>query len=172
VWDLPKFENLGFMRQIIGTWELSGIVNYSSGTPFSVTTGAAASWLGAGRGIGNLRLNRVHNPCAGCGSRDSWARTGYFDPTAYVTPPTGTFGNSGRNSLIGPSYFDADTSLVKNFPFLKREGSNIQFRADVFNLFNNVQFGNPRTANSTSVFGIITGAADAREVQLALRVSF
>jgi hypothetical protein len=172
VWNLPQFENLGFVRYAIGGWGVSGIVNYSSGTPFSVTTGAAATWLGAGRGIGNLRLNRVHNPCAGCGSRDSWTRTGYFDPTAYVTPPTGTFGNSGRNSLIGPSYFDADASLVKNFPFLKREGSNIQFRADVFNLFNNVAFDNPQAANSTSVFGKITSAENAREIQLALRVSF
>jgi hypothetical protein len=89
-----------------------------------------------------------------------------------VTPSYGTFGNSGRNSLVGPSYFDTDASLVKNFPFSKREGSNIQFRADVFNLFNNVPFDNPQATNASAVFGKITAAGNARQVQLALRVSF
>ncbi len=172
VWDLPQFKEMGFARQVIGGWELSGLLNYSSGTPFSVTTGAPAPWLGAGRDIGNLRLNQVHSACSGCGSRDSWARTGYFDTTAYVTPPTGTFGNSGRNSLVGPSYFDTDMSLVKNFPFLKLEGSKIQFRADIFNLFNNVPFNNPTSSSSSAVFGKITSAGNARQVQLALRLSF
>jgi hypothetical protein len=171
VWDLPEFKSLGFVRQAVGGWEVSGLVNYSSGTPFSVTTGAAAPWLGAGRDIGSLRLNKVHSACAGCGSRDSWARTGYFDTTAYVTPPTGTFGNSGRNSLVGPSYFDTDMSLVKNFPFLKRENTKVQLRADIFNLFNNVPFNNPNSSPS-AVFGKITSAGNARQVQLALRVSF
>jgi outer membrane receptor protein involved in Fe transport len=172
VWTLPQFRNLGVAHYLVGGWGLSGLINYSSGTPFSISTGAPAPWLGAGRDIGNLRLNRVHDPCAGCGSRTSWARTGYFDQTAYATPATGTFGNSGRNSMTGPSYFDTDASAVKNFAYLKREGANIQLRADFFNLFNNVQFNNPTTSNSSAVFGRVTSAAAARQIQLALRVSF
>jgi len=138
-----------------------------------VTTGSPASWLGAGRDIGNLRLNLVGNPCAGCGSRDSWARTGYFATTAYATPPTGTFGNSGRNSLTGPSYFDTDMSLVKNFPLLHRASSKVQFRADFFNLFNNVNFNSPNTSlSASSSFGKITSSQNARQIQLALRLTF
>lgn len=68
VWDLPQFNNLGFAREIIGGWEISGLVNYSTGTPFSVTTGAAAPWLGAGRDIGSLRLNRVGSPVVVAGA--------------------------------------------------------------------------------------------------------
>jgi hypothetical protein len=154
-------------------------VNYSSGIPFSVTTGSAAPWLGAGRDIGSLRLNLTGAtaPCAGCGSRDSWARTGYFATAAYSSPLVapaiyGTFGNSGRNSLVGPSYFDTDMSAVKNFPFLGRESSKIQFRADIFNLFNDVPFNNPTTSSASSVFGKITSAGNARQVQLALRLDF
>jgi hypothetical protein len=179
VWDLPKFRNLGFMQYAADGWELSGIVNYSSGTPFSATTGSAAPWLGAGRDIGSLRLNLTGTtaPCAGCGSRDSWARTGYFSPSAYASPllppyTYGTFGNSGRNSLIGPSYFDTDMSAAKNFPFLPRENSRVQVRADVFNLFNRVPFNNPTTSSASSVFGRITSAGNARQVQLALRLEF
>jgi hypothetical protein len=180
VWDLPQFKNLGILRYGVGGWEVSGIVNYSSGYPFSVTTGSAAPWLGAGRDIGSLRLNMTGtNPCAGCGSRDSWTTTGtgYFNTSAYASPllaPAnyGTFGNSGRNSLTGPAYFDTDMSAVKNFPLLKRENSKLQFRADFFNLFNNVNFNSPTASSASSVFGKITSAQNAREVQLALRMDF
>jgi Carboxypeptidase regulatory-like domain/TonB dependent receptor len=172
VWDLPQFKNLGLMRYAIGGWELAGILNYSSGTPFSVNTGSEADWLGPSWDTGNLRLNQLHGACVGCGNRKQWTTTGYFDPTAYVTPPYGTFGNSGRNSLTGPAYFDTDMSFVKNFPFLKRAESKINFRADIFNLFNNVPLNNPANSNSSPVFGQITSAGNAREVQLALRLEF
>jgi len=178
VWNLPKFENLGVAKYVVGGWMLSGIVAYSSGTPFSVNTGSSAPWLGGGRDMGALRLNTTGiNPCAGCGGKDSWARTGYFNTAAYASPllapyTYGTFGNSGRNSLTGPSLFDTDMSLAKNFSFLPREGSKIQFRADVFNLFNNVPFNNPTTSLASSVFGKITSAGNARQIQLALRLDF
>ncbi|MGA7524615.1 MAG: TonB-dependent receptor [Acidobacteriaceae bacterium] len=178
VWYLPQFKNLGVLRYGAGGWELSGIVNFSSGFPFSVDTGSPAPWLGAGRDIGNLRMNLTGvNPCAGCGSRDSWARTGYFNTSAFgspLNPPYtyGTFGNDGRNSLVGPSTFDTDMSLVKNFPLLRREGSKVQVRADFFNLFNRAPFDSPNASSSSSAFGLITSAGPAREVQLAARLDF
>jgi hypothetical protein len=181
VWDLPQFRNLGIAQYAVGGWEVSGIVSYSSGYPFSVTTGSAAPWLGAGRDIGSLRLNRTGtSPCTGCGSRDSWTTFGtgtYFATAAFASPlppagTLGTYGNSGRNSFIGPRYFDTDMSAVKNFPLFKREGSRLQFRADFFNLFNNVDFNSPTTSLSSSLFGKITSAQNARQVQLALRLNF
>ncbi len=181
VWDLPQLKNLGFMQYAAGGWELSGIMAYSSGTPFSVTTGSAAPWLGAGRDIGSLRLNSTGiAPCAGCGSRRLWTThgTGYFNQAAFASPLVapavyGTFGNSGRNSLVGPSFFDTDISAVKNFPFLPRENSRVQFRADIFNLFNRAAFNNPATSlASSTTFGKITSAGNARQLQLALRLEF
>jgi hypothetical protein len=172
VWNLPQFKNLGLLRHGLGGWEVAGIVNYSSGTPFSVTTGSSAGWLGSSKTLGSLRLNQVHGACAGCGNRTKWTTSGYFDTSAFETPADGTFGNSGRNSLIGPSYFSTDISLAKNFPFLPRENSRVQLRADFFNLFNNVPLNNPENANYSAVFGQITSAGSAREVQLALRLTF
>lgn len=181
VWDLPQFKNLGLLRYGAGGWEVSGIVNYSSGYPFSVTTGSAAPWLGAGRDMGSLRLNRTGTaPCIGCGKRDSWTTFGtgsYFNTAAFSSPlppagTLGTYGNSGRNSFIGPRYFDTDMSLVKNFPLLPRESSKVQFRADFFNIFNTVDFNSPTTSLSSSVFGKITSAQNARQIQLALRLDF
>jgi hypothetical protein len=176
VWDLPQFKNLGLLHYAVGGWELSGIMAYSSGTPFSVTTGSTAPWLGGGRDMGNLRLNVTGTaPCAGCGSRLSWTShgTGYFNQAGYSSPLTalGTFGNSGRNSLIGPSFFNSDVSVVKNFP-LPHENSKVQFRADIFNLFNRAPFNNPTTSLSSSLFGKITSAGPARQIQLALRLNF
>jgi len=111
-----------------------------------VTTGGEAAWLGTSGTLGNLRLDRVGNSCAGCGSRKTWtnplASGGYFNPNAFATPPDGQFGNSGRNSLIGPSYFDTDIGFAKNFTALKSGGLRIQFRADMFNLFNNERWQN------------------------------
>lgn len=181
VWDLPKFQNLGFMQHVVGRWELSGIMSYSSGTPFSVSTGASAPWLGGGRDMGALRLNRTGTaPCASCGSRMSWTThgtTGYFNSAAFSSPlppagTLGTYGNSGRNGMVGPSFFNTDMSLVKNFPFLPREGSRIQFRADLFDVFNRAPFNNPTTSLASSVFGKITSAGNSRQVQLALRFEF
>jgi hypothetical protein len=127
--------------------------------------------------MGNLRLNLTGTaPCAGCGSRLSWTShgTGYFNQAAYATPLTslGTYGNSGRNSNVGPSFFNSDISVVKNFPLLPRENSKLQFRADIFNLFNRAPFNNPTTSLSSSLFGKITSAGPARQIQLALRLSF
>ena len=182
VWELPKFKNLGLLRYGVGGWEISGIVNYSSGYPYSVTTGSAAPWLGAGRDVGSLRLNDVTgvNPCTGCGSHTSWTTFGtgtYFNTAAFTSPlpPTGTlgtYGNSGRNTFTGPGYFDTDFSLVKNFPFLPRKESRVQFRADFFNLFNNVNFNSPTTSLSSPLFGKISSAQNARQIQLALRLNF
>jgi hypothetical protein len=178
VWDLPQFKKLGLMHYAVGGWELSGIIAYSSGTPFSVTTGSSAPWLGGGRDMGNLRLNVTGTaPCASCGSRLSWTShgtTGYFNQAAYATPLTtlGTYGNSGRNSIVGPSFFNSDVSFVKNFPLLPRENSKIQLRADIFNLFNRAPFNNPTTSLSSSFFGKITSAGPARQIQLALRLNF
>jgi hypothetical protein len=128
--------------------------------------------------MGNLRLNVTGAaPCASCGSRLSWTShgtTGYFNQAGYATPLTtlGTYGNSGRNSIVGPSFFNSDVSFVKNFPLLPRENSKIQLRADIFNLFNRAPFNNPTTSLSSSFFGKITSAGPARQIQLALRLTF
>ncbi len=63
-------------------------------------------------------------------------------------------------------------SAVKNFPLLPRENSKLQFRADLFNLFNNVNLNNPTASSASSAFGKITSAQNARQVQVALRLEF
>lgn len=68
---------------------------------------------------------------------------GWFDPTAFVLPPVGFYGNAGRNILIGPGLLNFDFSLQKNTP-LPLGGVQLQFYANFFNLFNRDNFSNPR----------------------------
>jgi hypothetical protein len=80
----------------------------------------------------------------------------------------GTFGNSGRNILRGPRYFNTDLGLIKNTSIA--EQVRLQFRAEFFNLFNNVNFNNPGATVGTPGFGRITGARDPRILQLMLKL--
>jgi hypothetical protein len=107
----------------------------------------------------------------------------WFNPAAYANPAPGTFGNSGRMTLIGPGFFNADFSLGKSFP-LPREGMKLDIRADMYNVFNHINFANPDAnvgytsdgvlADTTA--GTITGPAggngNRRIIQLGAHFTF
>jgi len=97
---------------------------------------------------------------------DSW-----FDATAFQAVPSGTFGNSGRNILRGPSLVNVDTSLNRRFAIGGRKA--IELRWEVFNVFNAVQLGLPDSNISNSTVGQISGlAGDPRVMQFAFRFVF
>jgi hypothetical protein len=87
-------------------------------------------------------------------SNASWPSSSYNinafepNPTFDGTPGQG-LGNAGRNSLRAPGFFQWDFSLMKNFPV--REKVTVQFRADIFNILNHPNFGNPDVGICTSV---------------------
>jgi hypothetical protein len=90
-------------------------------------------------------------------------------------PAPGTFGNAARNSLRGPAFFQADVSVAKNISL--KESTSIQFRTDIFNLFNKVNLDNPIPCVDCQAGGIIVntafgGAALQRQIMLSLRMDF
>jgi hypothetical protein len=87
-----------------------------------------------------------------------------------VAPTQYTFGNSGTGILLGPSAFNVDMSLTRNFKLTERLGLNL--RAEAFNTLNHTNFGNPNVSIGTASAAIISGAAAARIMQLAAKVSF
>jgi hypothetical protein len=88
-----------------------------------------------------------------------------------VQNPAGTFGNSGRNILRGPRYFNTDIGLLKNNRITERY--NLQFRAEFFNIFNNVNFNLPgANLSATDQLGRITSALDPRILQFGLKLMF
>jgi hypothetical protein len=94
----------------------------------------------------------------------------WFDITRFTVNALGTFGSSGRNILRGPRMFDVDFAALKNTKLTER--ASLQFRAEFFNFFNNVNFSGPNTNISSAQVGRITGASDPRILQFALKMLF
>ncbi|HYK87434.1 MAG TPA: TonB-dependent receptor, partial [Acidobacteriota bacterium] len=89
----------------------------------------------------------------------------------FTFPDAGEIGTGGRNAFRGPRFFNVDASLVKRFKIDERQG--ISFRAEAYNLFNNVNFGPPNTDLSKQTFGKISAAVgNPRILQMALRYDF
>lgn len=82
----------------------------------------------------------------------------------------GTFGSSGKNILRGPRFFDTDLGLLKDFAITER--LKLQFRAEFFNAFNNVNFGQPQNYLGSPATGQITSANSPRVLQFALKLTF
>jgi hypothetical protein len=168
VWQLPAFKTApAAARAFIGGWETGGIATLRSGFPFSVRSGSDRSLSGVGGdfadiiGDPNLPSDRSKG--------DKIAR--YFNPAAFVPAAPGTFGNAPRNLLRGPGSINFDLSAMKNIPI--HENIRMQFRAEFFNAFNNVNLSAPfATVNTPSRFGRIESADSPRIIQFALKLSF
>jgi hypothetical protein len=96
-----------------------------------------------------------------------------FDAAAFALPAQFTFGNAPRNVLRGPKFMTTDLSLMKTVPI--RGGTRFQFRMEFYNLFNNVNYGNPGSTYGVPLaasFGRITSAGSMRQVQLGGKLLF
>jgi len=96
----------------------------------------------------------------------------WFNTAAFAIPTQYTIGNAGRGIITGPHLFNTDLNAGKRFALPWREGMNIEFRAEFFNVFNHPQFSNPDVSLGDANFGKITGAANPRKGQLALKLYF
>jgi hypothetical protein len=172
VWDVPFLRNHGLLTTAFGGWQLAGTVRVASGLPFSVISGADFALAGTGRGSANQRPNVVGNPVLDSGRPRKDRVAAYFNTAAFARPLEGQFGNSGRNNLVGPGFQQTDLSVMKNFKIPRERFGQFEFRSEVFNLFNDVNFANPNNTLTSPAFGRILSARDARIVQLALRYEF
>ncbi|MDZ7639919.1 MAG: carboxypeptidase regulatory-like domain-containing protein [Bryobacterales bacterium] len=169
VWELPfgksrKYLTTGPASWIFGNWNLSGVWTASSGERFTATLAGAVSNSAGG---GGDRPNRIADGNLPEGERtiDRW-----FDTTAFAAGPQFTFGNSARGILIGPGNLTANINVQRDF--LIGERFRTQFRWEMYNAFNRVNFGNPNAAIGNPLVGQISGAAEARSMQLALKFYF
>lgn len=169
----------GALNQIIGNWQVAGIVTAQTGNWFTITDSLTnVSTSDGGGGVGNyeVRPNVVGNP----NGKHCLPGT-FFNTCAFVdnTIPF-TFGNAGRNIVLGPGSQDWDFSIFKLFPI--SEAKRLEFRTEFFNIFNHVnplvepsgliseepvplEFGTPQ-------FGFTQGARDPRFIQFALKFYF
>lgn len=164
VYNIPPPSQERFLKALLGNWQLSGITTFETGTPINITL------PGDNAGIGGApyRPDLVGDPTVGGGSRQVW-----FNPAAFAKPLPGAFGNAGRNVVRGAGVNNTDASLFRSFPrILRAESSGLQFRAEFYNIFNQVNFSTFGTTFASPNFGQATAARDPRTIQLGLRLFF
>jgi hypothetical protein len=161
------------LPKVIGEgWQLNGITTMRSGLPFTVVCGCDSAGIGAS----TARPNVV----SGVSERPSNFNlpSNQLNFAAFSVPAPGTYGNLGRNTLRGPSAYNWDFSLFKNFKVTEKQ--TVQFRSEFFNIFNTPQFSNPNAAlNAPVIFGqtlttipAVGGFGSNRQIQFALRYGF
>jgi hypothetical protein len=144
-------------------WQLQVIGTLQSGTPLSALISQDVS--GTGSPIVN-RPNLLRNPNV---SHPTAAR--FFDPTAFQIPTAETFGNSGRNVIIGPGIQNLDAALARTFRM--SDSTRAQFRADFYNVLNHPNLVAPPTLQNFADapdFGALFVARSPRIVQFGLKL--
>jgi len=157
----------GVMEKLVGGWQLNTIVTRTTGFPLTALIGSNQSGTGNTSSPDRASRNPAFTGDPIIGTAQRW-----FDPNAFVVPAFGTFGNTGRNILRGPSLVDWDLSLFKTTAITERIG--LQFRAEAFNILNHTNLGFPtQTVGTPSAAGIISRTAtESRRIQLGLKLTF
>jgi hypothetical protein len=153
----------GVLSRLLGGWNLSSITTVQSGAPLTFSSGQDTQLNGTGC---NSRANIVGDPRRSHSSRDDMIQN-FFNTAAFAQPPDGSVGTSGRSILPGPANVNTDLAILKDIRVT--EATRFQFRAELLNAFNQVNFGSPITTLNNARFGQITSAGDGRMIQLALK---
>ncbi|MBI2687993.1 MAG: TonB-dependent receptor [Acidobacteria bacterium] len=156
-----------------GGWDLSGLFTARTGTPFTVTISRTAATVPSGQ-TQTQRADYIGGEVYATGKGPAL----WLNPAAFALPANGTYGNAGRNRFRGPRLWQADVAAGKVFRLSER--ANLNFRAEIFNLINRAQYGNPVNARNNSTFGTIlatandgaTGTGTSRQLQFMLRLNF
>ncbi len=157
--------------KFVSGWQLNGIGTFLSGFPFTPLIGSNRSGDGNIRNPDRPSINPSFTGPIVTGNPNQW-----FNPAAFLLPTPGTYGNLGRGTLTGPGLADVDLSLFKNTGITEK--TNLQFRAEVFNILNRSNYGTPNAiafssgAVSPSAGLITTTATFPREIQLGLKLIF
>jgi len=168
VLDVPDLETTNAaVRAVLNGWQVTGIVQYQSGSPYTITTGTDISRDGIGGDRAKTTGVSVDPPAGS-------DQTIWFNRAAFAAGDVGTFGTVGKGAYTGPSTYYWDMGLSKNVRF--SADMSVQFRAEFFNIFNHVNFANPATAVNSASFGRITtthaNQGDPRIMQFGLKFVF
>ena len=171
IYDLPFGKGKQFgsswsgpVNTVLGGWEVDVIEKITSGFPLFLTTGNNSSGVSFAS-----NSNRLDQTCNGRLSNHTVSK--FFDTNCFQDPAQGKLGNASRSTLYGPGFVNTDFSAIKHFRL--RESTDLEFRAEFFNLFNHAQFFLPGQDKASSDFGRITQTVNnPRLVQFALKLKF
>jgi hypothetical protein len=177
LYDIPflKSSSQPVLKYVVAGWQVSGVTTIQSGSPVNVTLSTDRANIGiTGQQRPDLvgavpELNCVADP----DPTKYHQLMNCFDAAAFALPAQFTFGNASRNILRGPHFINTDLSFMKTVPI--GNGMRFQFRMEFYNIFNNVNYGNPGSTFGVPLatsFGRITSAGSMRQVQLGGKVLF
>jgi hypothetical protein len=186
IWEVPRYAGLtGVADALLNGWQVAGIARVRSGNPLTVflsTNRSRSGWspsLGPGTGPDRPSWAPGRGPDnVVTGDPNQW-----LDPSAFVLPPRGTFGNVGRNEITGPGVGTLDLAFTRRIPWTQLSPSGrLELRLEVFNALNRVNLGPPALvvfSGSADIeaplptFGLIrTTSTSARQIQLGARIMF
>jgi hypothetical protein len=164
VYQLPFFRNSGrTVKAILGDWRANAIFVAQAGAPFTVNLSVDRANIGAGPA---QRPDQLSNPNL---PGDERTPLRWFDTTAFALPAQYTFGSARRNSVLGPGFANMDFALAKTWAL---GNPQLEFRWEIFNLFNRANFDLPNRIFGNANFGRIFSAKSPREMQFGLRLAF
>ena len=177
--NMPKFKNK-WANGFLGNWQFSPIITARSGPWYYVTTGTDVSLSG----VNEDRPNVIGKPYQYAFNSSKKNYVQMLNPASFVAQAAGTFGDEGRDSLLGPGFFNIDAALVRFIPV--KEQMKFELRLEAFNLFNRTNMVppgfsvnattnlmGPGTQSITSgTFGYSNQAFDMRILQVALKFYF
>jgi hypothetical protein len=165
VWEIPFGSTLtGVRGALLKDWQIAGLAIFNSGSPIFINQDGDTLNVDSEE----IRPDFVAGQDPELPSSER-GLSRWFN-TAAFTRATTTYGTSTRNPVVGPGRKVVDLSLAKSFGLPNRQ--QIQFRVEAFNAFNWVNWNNPNGTLGNTAFGVISGAAAAREMQLSLRYTF
>ena len=174
-WSLPFLQHSSnWYGKVLGNWQLNGIFTAMSGTPFTVYDSNDPSLQGSAPEITGFSANRpnvIGNPNSGPRSAAEWFNVSAFQQLQ--PDPLGrfeVFGDEGRNAVQGPDYVNWDVSAFKNIRVT--ESKELQFRGELFNVLNHVNFRLPVSDIESPTFGQIQQDVSPRVIQVALKFLF
>jgi hypothetical protein len=141
-YEIPGSHHL---KALTSGWQANVLASYHGGQPFNIFASGDVSGTNEGT---DRAVQVLANPYAGF--RQRTVNASWLNPAAFADPAPGTFGTVRRNQFYSPGYGDMDLSFFKNTRI--KERVNIQFRAEMFNLGNRINFAPPSSANSGGTF--------------------
>jgi hypothetical protein len=164
LYQFPQTVGSGVVNGVLGGWRVNTIVFLQSGAPFTVNLGVDRANIGAGPAQRPDQLRDGNLPS------DQRTANRWFDTSAFALPASFTFGSAPRNSVIGPGFTNLDLVAAKIWAL--GGSKQVEFRWEVFNLLDAVNFDLPNRTFGTANFGRIFSAKNAREMQVGVRFAF
>ena len=155
----------GLTQKILGDWMLQSTFSVASGTPFTARVLGNASDVARGTN-GTLRAD-YNGEAIQIGNR---SLKHWFNTAAFTVPAANTYGNSGRNTIIGPGSVLMSLALSKNIPM--KDSTGLEMRAEAANVLNHPNYSSIDSTVNSPTFGEVTSVGSMRKMTLSLRYRF